>query len=732
MKTSIRRQKPAAPVNTPSSTSLERGEHPSIPNSTRLEEARPLRADLDAQFQARMQAHFPDVPDTAGLSKGSGRALHLPEALQDSLEGQFGYSIDNLKFRESSDVNTIGAKAYARGDEIHFAPGQFRPDTALGRKMIGHEVAHIAQQAAGGLGTGVQLDPAMEHQADVQGDQIAGLTAAPAHQSAALAPMPTASFDSAPAQGWGISIFHRKGKGEHERLTESARRKVVGHITNAMDPNKPPAPEAYMLAEATGALDNPTEKKSLDYGARFNDVGHHSALGMAWQMEARKKDAFINQTHHGDMQFLHAMDTSGGDTQANVNKMRRYAQFTSDVYQNRVVDQRTGQLFQDQNMLDYVMSQNGAGDPLQEMMLTTMVDPKALKKFNKQADPNQDRMAQLRQYLTFNEGAEEQAARAKYQQKGRMGRFFAGSEEKYVQKRLAKKRREVENRKSKYAKGTIGNFFTNGNQELDAGAVALGSASHMLEDSFAGSHAIRADNLVVGTQPDTELSETGQAVADKSTPILVNADYNVQDNNPLWGRHGKGDKFVQGDQGDNTESLIQNTQGASLARDTAAQFMLMNVLMKQRGGQYAGSDLEQFIANVTKTDDKMGTYGQGAHATKAGRAYDKAYKGSMSSAVKKAQKAYRQSTAKSIVGNEIPTADKRAVDFAPQIESLKTILESTHKKDAGAQAHYRPHAYEMLSNIEHMLDQLPADQQNSTKLMLQAQRSRLREILGIQ
>ena len=74
------------------------------------------------------------------------------------------------------------------------------------------------------------------------------------------------------------------------------------------------------------------------------------------------------------MQFLHAMDTSGGDLQANVDKMKRYAQFASDVYQNRRKD---GKNFQDQNMLDYVLSQDGEGDPFQEMMMSTMLTPAA-------------------------------------------------------------------------------------------------------------------------------------------------------------------------------------------------------------------------------------------------------------------------------------------------------------------------------------------------------------------
>ena len=163
------------------------------PNSSYADLSDSPSGGLEQQMQARMTSHFPDA---SRLSRGSGRSLTLPDQVQSTIEQHFGHSIDNLRFRESSDVESIGAKAYARGDEIHFAPGQFHPDTALGRKMIGHEVAHILQQAKGGLGDGGELnvDRSMEDRADVQGDAIASMAPAGGVETAGLSPMPTASF----------------------------------------------------------------------------------------------------------------------------------------------------------------------------------------------------------------------------------------------------------------------------------------------------------------------------------------------------------------------------------------------------------------------------------------------------------------------------------------------------------------------------------------------------------
>ena len=40
----------------------------------------------------------------------------------------------------------LGARAFTFGDEIGFAEGEFRPDTEGGRRLIAHELAHVAQR----------------------------------------------------------------------------------------------------------------------------------------------------------------------------------------------------------------------------------------------------------------------------------------------------------------------------------------------------------------------------------------------------------------------------------------------------------------------------------------------------------------------------------------------------------------------------------------------------------
>lgn len=726
-KLSMKRQMPSSSSSASQSAFTEGG----YSNSALLDSCG-MDSPPDPNLGTIMRQRVADSMGIPAFQPSGGRDLTLPQELKSSVEQHFGHSVDNLRFQESSDVSALGAKAYAQGNVIHFAPGQFRPDTHQGRMMLGHEIAHIEQQARGGFGAGgaVHLDPSLEQAADRHGMAIAaGETASFA--PSALSPMPTAPVSAAPVQGWGISILNR-GKGQHEILTEEARKKV------------------RLLGSGYDALGDKKARDSLQYGSRFNDVGKHSALGMVAQMELLKKDAFINQTHHGDMQFLHSMDTSGGDTEANVKKARRYARFASDTFQNR--DVGTGGKFQNQNMLNYVLSQTGDGDPFQEMMLPTMVDPSALKKFDKKfkkthgdkltAADRAERIRELKKLVTVDENAVAADARASYERKGRIGRFFAGSEADYMKKQLKKQQKKAEKNQSSYAKDTIANFFTNGDKDLDAGYVALGSASHMLEDSFAASHSIRADNLYAGGEVNTPLSDDGAELIKKATPIITAADYNQQANNPLWGRHPIGDKFYEDGANGNIDQIIQQTKGGSLARDTAAQYIKMNMDMKSGGIE--GTALNTFIDGILRAAPSAKTgetdtsepaparenpmNPRNVETTVTGRAFAKdvsfSTKRKQNKSTRNAIGNYRELTRAHIKGNRLTGAEETVANLESEVHELQSIMTGG---DEEAKAAFRPHVGEALVNTQNMLEQLQGKEDDDATNLQQ----RLSVIKGI-
>lgn len=69
--------------------------------------------------------------------------------------------------------------AFTQGEHIHFAPGQYQPHTAQGKRLLGHELAHVVQQREGrvaptGQVAGMPLNdnPALEKEADDMGRKV--------------------------------------------------------------------------------------------------------------------------------------------------------------------------------------------------------------------------------------------------------------------------------------------------------------------------------------------------------------------------------------------------------------------------------------------------------------------------------------------------------------------------------------------------------------------------------
>ncbi len=80
--------------------------------------------------------------------KGAGSPLEAGTRAQ--MEGAFGADFSDVRVHEGAQAESIGARAFAQGSDIHFAPGQYDPQSAEGQELLGHELAHVVQQRAGG------------------------------------------------------------------------------------------------------------------------------------------------------------------------------------------------------------------------------------------------------------------------------------------------------------------------------------------------------------------------------------------------------------------------------------------------------------------------------------------------------------------------------------------------------------------------------------------------------
>jgi hypothetical protein len=121
------------------------------------------------------------VPPLYGINMadfGAGQAM--PIDVRAKMEGAFGVDFSTVRIHEGDEATAIGAQAYTRGGDIYFAPGQYQPRSPSGQGLLGHELAHVIQQAQGRVqatpqarGSSINEDPTLEREADEWGTKAA-------------------------------------------------------------------------------------------------------------------------------------------------------------------------------------------------------------------------------------------------------------------------------------------------------------------------------------------------------------------------------------------------------------------------------------------------------------------------------------------------------------------------------------------------------------------------------
>gem|GEM_PF-3100580 len=120
--------------------------------------------------------------DVEPEKKGSsGTQTEMPDGVKSKMESSFGVDFSGVNIHQNSDqASNIGALAYAQGNDVHFAPGQYNPGSQKGQELLGHELAHVVQQRQGrvkptkqGKGMPINDNPALEKEADEMGAKAA-------------------------------------------------------------------------------------------------------------------------------------------------------------------------------------------------------------------------------------------------------------------------------------------------------------------------------------------------------------------------------------------------------------------------------------------------------------------------------------------------------------------------------------------------------------------------------
>jgi hypothetical protein len=132
-------------------------------------------------YQSSQGAREPSASGRAGVAAGKRTVTgSLPPRLVAQASATSGHDLSTVTVHSDGQAEALGTRAFARGDQLHFAAGSFQPDTREGRALVAHELGHVAQQREGMVaatevrrGMAVNAAPALEDDADRRGDAIA-------------------------------------------------------------------------------------------------------------------------------------------------------------------------------------------------------------------------------------------------------------------------------------------------------------------------------------------------------------------------------------------------------------------------------------------------------------------------------------------------------------------------------------------------------------------------------
>lgn len=104
---------------------------------------------------AQFRGPAPVARADSTFASGQGEGVLLDVPTRAFFEPRFGHSFADVRVHcdaEAHDAaSALGARAFAMGNHIVFARGQWAPRSTSGRRLLAHELAHVVQQARGGV-----------------------------------------------------------------------------------------------------------------------------------------------------------------------------------------------------------------------------------------------------------------------------------------------------------------------------------------------------------------------------------------------------------------------------------------------------------------------------------------------------------------------------------------------------------------------------------------------------
>ncbi len=145
----------------------------------------PPASGIQLESAARLGHDFSRLPATPAASrhadppKAGGGGSPLPSLVRSKMERALGTDLSRVRVHQGEEAESVGALAYTRGTDLHFQRGAYDPTSAPGQRLLGHELAHVVQQAQGrvaspaGAGAPINDDPRLEAEAEAAGARAA-------------------------------------------------------------------------------------------------------------------------------------------------------------------------------------------------------------------------------------------------------------------------------------------------------------------------------------------------------------------------------------------------------------------------------------------------------------------------------------------------------------------------------------------------------------------------------
>ena len=124
-----------------------------IPSASLAADRPVLHSGLVQRKAARDDNGVAAGADDAVAAAASSSGAPLPGELRERFETSLGADLSGVRVHTGAEsaaaASAVGARAYATGNDIHFAAGAYDPASTTGQHLLAHEVAHTVQQQGG-------------------------------------------------------------------------------------------------------------------------------------------------------------------------------------------------------------------------------------------------------------------------------------------------------------------------------------------------------------------------------------------------------------------------------------------------------------------------------------------------------------------------------------------------------------------------------------------------------